>query len=327
MGIVRGGESMKVNIILYDSLSYEEIQLESMEDLKSLDTGDKNIWVDIVGLEDTGSLRELSDYFGINSLITRDILGGDLLSKYENFNDYLYIAFGITNLEIEEFRDLETINLSFVLYSDKLITFRPRELKVIDEIKDMVRNSNNPKLDNNNYLLFVIIDEVLDRYYDILEKIGEYIDELEDQLLVNPNKEILQDVYELKRNFIFIRKSLWAIRNMLNSISMGDELLDDRSIYYVRAIYNDVIQIIDLVETYREICSGMLDTYLSSIGNKTNDVMKILTIVSTIFIPISFYSNLFMMNMKNIWSYIIFWGLSLSTSFLLLYYFRRKDWF
>ncbi|HEY4544344.1 MAG TPA: CorA family divalent cation transporter, partial [Tissierellaceae bacterium] len=146
-------------------------------------------------------------------------------------------------------------------------------------------------------------------------------------LLINPNKKILQDVYELKRNFIYIRKSLWSIRNMLNNVSLGDEIIDDKSIYYIKSVYNDVIQIIDLVETYREVCSGMLDTYLSSIGNKTNDVMKILTIVSTIFIPISFYSNLFMMNMKNIYSYVIFWGLSISTALCLLLYFKRKDWF
>ncbi len=114
---------------------------------------------------------------------------------------------------------------------------------------------------------------------------------------------------------------------MLNNVSLGDEIIDDKSMYYIKSVYNDVIQIIDLVETYREVCSGMLDTYLSSIGNKTNDVMKILTIVSTIFIPISFYSNLFMMNMKNIYSYIIFWGLSISTALCLLLYFRKKDWF
>lgn len=318
---------MKINVILYSDTSYEEFLVDSLEEIETINMSNKNIWLDIVGPYEEKDIIELGNYYDINSLVLRDILEEETISKYENFNEYLYIAFGITKLDIKEFKSLENVRINFILYKDKLITIRPEEYKVINDIKFMIKTSNSSKLNNPNYILFVILDEVIDRYYDILEIIGEYIDTLEDELLVNPNKKILQDVYELKRNFIYIRKSLWSIRNMLNNVSLGDEIIDDKSMYYIKSVYNDVIQIIDLVETYREVCSGMLDTYLSSIGNKTNDVMKILTIVSTIFIPISFYSNLFMMNMKNIYSYVIFWGLSVSTALFLLLYFKRKNWF
>lgn len=214
------------------------------------------------------------------------------------------------------------MKINVILYSDT--SYEEFLVDSLEEIEMM-------NIDNKNVWIDIVgpyeekdIIE-LGNYYDINSLVLR--DVLEDELLVNPNKKILQDVYELKRNFIYIRKSLWSIRNMLNNVSLGDEIIDDKSMYYIKSVYNDVIQIIDLVETYREVCSGMLDTYLSSIGNKTNDVMKILTIVSTIFIPISFYSNLFMMNMKNIYSYIIFWGLSISTALCLLLYFRKKDWF
>lgn len=317
---------MKINVIVYTDSSYEEIEIQSIEEIKNINREGKNLWIDVVGLDDKATISQIGEYFDINELVTRELMEEDSLSKYENYNDYFYISFGITRLDIGKFKNLEHIKISFVMFDDKLISFRDEESNLVDETKKILELSHNPKLKNQMYLLFLILDSIINKFYEIIEKIGEYVDKLEDDLLEEPDKKILQDIYELKRNFIFIRKSLWAIRNMLNSISIGDEIIDESSIYYVKSVYNDVIQIIDLVETYREICSGMLDTYLSSISNKTNDVMKTLTIVSTIFTPISFYSGLYMMVFKDTMSYYVFWGMTIVTVIGLLFYFEKKGW-
>ncbi len=318
---------MEINLIEYDSESFREEKLKDLGKLKELDLNDKNLWIDIVALEDKNSLEEIGRIFNIHNLVIEDILEENTRSKYENFNSYVYINISTSNLEIEELKEIEKTNISFIVYDKLLLSFRREDCRELESIKEKLRISEDKRLDYLSYLVYLIIQTVLNKYYLVVEELGIYIDELEDQLLNDPSQEVLHLIYELKRNLILIRKSLWATKNVINSISLNDTvLLDTRSNYYIKSIFNDIIQIIDLVETYREISSGMLDTYLSSIANKTNDVMKILTIVSTIFTPISFYSGLYMMEMKGPKSYLVFIGISSITLFFMLTYFRKRDW-
>ena len=141
---------MKINVILYSDTSYEEFLVDSLEEIEMMNIDNKNVWIDIVGLYEEKDIIELGNYYDINSLVLRDV------SKYENFNEYLYIAFGITKLDIEEFKSLENVRINFILYKDKLITIRPEEYKVINDIKFMIKSSNSNKLNNPNYILFVI---------------------------------------------------------------------------------------------------------------------------------------------------------------------------
>lgn len=318
---------MEINLIEYDSENFREEKLKDLGKLKELDLNDKNLWIDIVALEDKNSLEEIGRIFNIHNLVIEDILEENTRSKYENFNSYVYINISTSNLEIEELKEIEKTNISFIVYDKLLLSFRREDCRELESIKEKLRISEDKRLDYLSYLVYLIIQTVLDKYYLVVEELGIYIDELEDQLLNDPSQEVLHLIYELKRNLILIRKSLWATKNVINSISLNDTvLLDTRSNYYIKSIFNDIIQIIDLVETYREISSGMLDTYLSSIANKTNDVMKILTIVSTIFTPISFYSGLYMMEMKGPKSYLVFIGISSVTLLFMLTYFRKRDW-
>ncbi len=183
-------------------------------------------------------------------------------------------------------------------------------------------------------LLYSLLDAIVDGYFLLLEEIGEIIDTLEDELLIEPSDEILQKIYVLKRDLIYIRNNLWPMRNVSSNLSKDQyDLIDGKTIYYMRDISDNVIQIIDLVEIYREICSGMLDTYLSSIGNKTNEVMKVLTIFSTIFIPLSFVAGVYGMNFDYMpelrwkYSYHTFWIFSLGITGFMLRYFKKKNWF
>jgi len=166
-----------------------------------------------------------------------------------------------------------------------------------------------------------------------MEKIGNEIDLVEDELLSDPNKEVLHKIYALKRELIFIQNTLWPMRNVVNTLSRNEsDLIDERTTRYFQDVYDHAIQMIDLTETYRDISSGMLDTYLSSISNKTNDVMKILTIYSTIFIPLSFLAGVYGMNFKYFpelnwkYSYPVFWLVSIFITIMMIRFFKKKDW-
>jgi len=315
------------NVIVYGQNYYESYYIDEIADLEKIDRSGHKVWIDVFNGSDE-AIKDLCSYFSINDFTQKDLLDFKRMSKYERYRDYLYLTFKMVNLDIEEFKDLEDTNIAFILFTDLIITFRQEAEDYIGEVKRSLKILDDPKINYVSYVAYIIIENILDKYYESLEEIGEYIDYLEDELMLNPNKKILNLIYELKRNFIFVRKSLWSTRNMISDLLLDDDSkIDKRANYYIKFVYNDIIQIIDLIETYREICSGMLDTYLSSIGNKTNDVMKILTLVSTIFTPISFYASLYMMNMSSRLSYIVFWGLSVATVMFMLSYFRKRGWF
>jgi magnesium transporter len=196
-----------------------------------------------------------------------------------------------------------------------------------------LKEGTNIRKNGADDLLYGLLDAIVDNYFLIVEDIGEKIDTVEDELLLNPKKEILQKIYTLKRDLIYIRNSLWPMRNVISSLSKNDyDLIDGKTIYYLRDVYDHVIQMIDIIETYRDICSGMLDTYLSSIGNKTNEVMKVLTIFSTIFIPLTFLAGVYGMNFRYLpelnwkYGYFSFWIISIIIIILMLRFFRKKDW-
>ena len=222
---------------------------------------------------------------------------------------------------------------SFILFKDLLISFQPVYFNPFSALVARMSEGSNIRKNGADDLLHALTDTIVDNYFLIVEKIGEKIDQVEDDLLTNPKREMLQEIYKLKRNLIYIKKTLWPMRNIMSSISKNEfELIDDKTLYYFRDIHDHIIQMIDITETYREICSGMLDTYLSSISNKTNDIMKVLTIFSTIFIPLTFLAGVYGMNFKYLpelnwkYGYASFWIISALLIGFMLRYFRKKNW-
>jgi len=178
-----------------------------------------------------------------------------------------------------------------------------------------------------------LIDTIVDNYFSVIEAIGENLDEVEDKVLLNPQKDLLEDIYKLKKELIYVRRVLWPMRNVISSVAIKEyELIDGKTIYYFKDIDDHIVQMIDIVETYRDISTGILDTYLSSISNKTNDIMKVLTIYSTIFIPLTFIAGVYGMNFKYLpelnwkYGYISFWVISAIITGFLIRFFKKKEW-
>lgn len=324
-------EITKLIYTKYDKDNFERKEIETIEEFLN-DSEEKEVrWLDIVGLSDEDVLQDICDKFHIHPLVVEDLLNIDQTPKVEDYEDSLFVI--AKNIILED-DILYQEQISFMIYKDKLISFRFEETGIFDEIKGRLREGTALRKNNPDDLLYALLDIIVDKYFIIMEDIGNRLDDLEDETLEKPDKKLLEKVYILKKDLISIRNILWPMRNAISIISKNEyEIIDGNTIYYFRDIYDHIIQIIDINETYREIASSMLEIYLSSIGNKTNEVMKVLTIFSTIFIPLTFIAGVYGMNFRYMpelyWkhSYVSFWIISLAITLYMLRFFKKKGWF
>jgi magnesium transporter len=234
----------------------------------------------------------------------------------------------------QEQGQIEAEQVSMVLGGNYLVTFQERKKDVFDPIrKRLIETGGRINKQGADYLAYSLIDAIVDHYFIVLENLGEQIEFLEEELVTDPDPETLQSIHELKRELIFLRKSVWPLREVISALERGDSpLLQPTTLIYLRDVYDHTIQIIETVETFRDIVSGMLDIYLSSVSNRMNEVMKVLTIIATLFIPLSFIVGVYGMNFKYMpllgwkWGYLAVWVVILLVVVGMLIYFRRKKW-
>ncbi len=315
---------------LYDEDSYSS---ELITDIKMLkNKGSKKQWIEVVGLHEADKIMSICNLFDIHPLTVEDILNTAQNSKQEEYKNYLFI--NLKELTIgNDTNKLETSQLSVIYMENLIITFKESETETLSDICKKLESKAPISSLGMDALLYEILDDLVDNYFLVLDEISEDIDNTEDALLIDPQPDLLHEIYRLKRILIYMRKVLWPTRNILNKLSKEDYYdISNKTTYYFRDIYDHTIQMIDIVETYRDICSGMLDTYLSSISNKTNDIMKVLTIFSTISVPLTFLTGVYGMNFINQpelhfkYGYHIFWIAAVGITFSMLYYFRKKKW-
>lgn len=319
--------------IIYTSYNSEEFNRREIKNIEDLIIPKPNMvnWIDVISINNFDLINKVGERFKLHPLIIEDILNIEQMPKVEDYDEYVFVI--IEELNFNEKEILETKQLSIVLFKDVVISFQESESDLYDNILLRLKEGASIRKNGTDDLLYALTDTVVDNYFLVLELIGEKIDEIEDELLINPKKEVLQELYKIKRDLIYIRKTLWPMRNTVSSITKNDyELIDERTLYYFRDVYDHILQIIDITETYREISSGLLDTYLSSIGNKTNDIMKILTIFSTIFIPLTFLAGVYGMNFKYFpelslkYGYAAFWVISIIITGFMVLFFKNKKW-
>lgn len=224
--------------------------------------------------------------------------------------------------------------MSLILGPNYVLSFQEREGDVFDAVRERIRNAKGRiRKTGPDYLAYALLDAVVDNYFVILERIGEKVGLLEDELAENPKPETLQNVHELKREMIILRKSVWPLREVVNGLIRDDsKLVHESTGVFLKDVYDHTIQVIDAVETYRDVLSGMLDLYLSTVSNRMNEVMKVLTIIATIFIPLTFVAGIYGMNFQFMpelgwhWSYPLVWLVMVTVAVLMVLFFRRKRW-
>ena len=251
----------------------------------------------------------------------------------EDFDDYLFVVLKMFRFD-EKDGETKTEQISLILGSDFVFSFQESEGDVFDSIRERLRNNKGRiRKAGADYLVYSLMDAVVDNYFMILEKLGETIEEIEDKLVTNPTSETLQTLHDLKREMIFLRKSVWPLREVISRLEKAESPLINKSTFvYLRDVYDHTIQVMDAVDTYRDMLSGMLDIYLSSISNRMNEIMKVLTVIATIFIPLTFITGIYGMNFEFMpelgqpWGYPVVLSVMLAIALVMLVYFRRKKW-
>jgi magnesium transporter len=262
-----------------------------------------------------------------------DILNTDQRPKIENYGEDLFIVLKMLSYD-EKKGEISAEQVSLVLRSNAVLSFTEKEKGAFTPIQERLRSGKGRlRKMGADYLAYTLLDIIVDHYFAILEKLSEKIEELEEKLVTNPTTPILQKIQNLKREMIFLRKWVWPLREVISSLERGESSwIQEGTRFYLRDVYDHTIQVMDTVETFREVLSGMMDIYLSSINNRMNAVMKVLTIIATIFMPLTFLAGVYGMNFKHMpelewqWGYPLLWVFMILIAVFMLISFRKKRW-
>lgn len=322
-----------LTLIDYDEAHFQERELKDVKECIVFKESPSVTWINVEGLHQVEITEKLGECYGLHPLVLEDILNTDQRPKIEDYKDYLYIVLKMLHEKENEGTVAEQISL--VLGPNFVISFQEGiEGDVFNSIRDKIKNNKGRiKSMGADYLAYSLVDAIVDNYFAILEKTGERIEDLEDDLLAHPTAETQHEIHKLKREMIFLRKAVWPLREVINVMERGESpLITAPARIYLRDVYDHTIQVIDAIEASRDIVSGMLDIYLSSISNKMNEIMKFLTIIGTIFIPLTFIVGVYGMNfdfmpeLKWRWGYFSVVAFMLAIAVFMLGYFKKKKW-
>jgi len=325
-------EKSKISVIRYDADFFEEKEIDSLKDFQMAKDGKAITWLNIDGLQDIELFEDTGRLFSLHPLVLEDILNTDQRPKTEDYGDYIY--FVLKNFYGKAGEDLLSDQISIILGKDFILSFQERESGIFTSIREKIsKNKGRIRKEGADYLAHAIIDSVVDNYFIVLENMEEQMEDLEDDVVKNPTSATLQMIHLLKRQLIILRKSLWPLREAVSALQRLDSpLINKSTVVYFKDIYDHTIAIIDTVETFRDMLSGMLDIYLSTISNRLNEVMKVLTIIATLFMPLTFIAGLYGMNFKYMpelewrWGYFGVLGIMVIVVVFMLRYFKRKKW-
>ncbi len=325
-------ERVAIRVIDYDEKNFEENDLNTVDECFSYQHKPIVTWINIDGIHQVDLIEALGKNFGLHPLILEDIVHTEQRPKMEDFEEYLFIVFKM--LFYDQENQIKSEQFSLVLGADYIITFQEREGDVFNHVRERLRKGKGRiRKMGPDYLAYALIDAIVDNYFIVLEKIGEEIESLEEELVTDPRPETLHAIHHLKKELIFLRKSVWPLREMISALERSESsLIQDKTTVFLRDVYDHTIQVIDVIETFRDMVSGMLEVYLSSVSNKMNEVMKVLTIIATIFMPMTFIAGVYGMNFKFMpelewhWGYPAVWSVILFLGVIMLVYFRKKRW-
>ena len=284
------------------------------------------------GVHAVENLQKLGECYHLHPLILEDILNTDQRPKIEDFDDYIYIVLRLINYNQD--KEVTSEQISLILGRNFVISLQESDGAVFAPILERLRTSKGRiRKSGADYLVYTLMDIIVDNYFVVLEKFGEALEYLEEEVVTKPSTQTLQDIHRFKYDMIMLRKSVWPLREVIGRLERREsDLIQEATGIYFKDVYDHTIVAIDNIETYRDILSGMLDIYLSSISNRLNEIMKVLTIIATIFMPLTFLAGVYGMNFKHMpelewtWGYPASLGLMLGISLTMLFFFRRKRW-
>ena len=290
-------------------------------------------WINLSGIHDISLIELFGQKFGIHNLALEDILNTQHRPKVEEMEGFSLIILKMLFFD-DETQSIEAEQISLILGPHYVLTFQEREGDVFDGVRGRLQRSNGRiRQRGTDYLAYALIDSIVDSYFHILEKIGDNLAELEEDLLNNPNQSVLGRIHHYKRQLMLLRKSVWPLREVISELYKEESsLIRDDTRVFLRDLYDHTIQVLDTVEIFRDTVSGLQDLYMSAVGNRMNEIMKVLTIMASIFIPLTFIAGIYGMNFEYIpelklrYGYFMVWGVMLGCVGGMVLYFRSKKW-
>ncbi len=333
IGAKKVGES-RIRILDYDEQGVREKDKALLDECVPFRDTATVTWIDIEGLHDIAMLDQLGQCYGLHSLILEDILNTDQRPKTDDMESYIYVVLKMLDFEPTTL-EIVSEQVSVVFGRNYVISLQEgREGDLFEPLRERIRGGKGRmrKL-GPDYLAYALLDTIIDHYFVILEKFAERIELLEEELVSDPRPETLHQIHRLKREMIFLRKSAWPLREVVNALEKSEsDLIRPATKIFLRDIYDHAIHIVDSIESYREMLSSMLDIYLSSVSNRMNQVMKVLTIIATIFMPLTFLAGIYGMNFKFMpelgwrWGYPLVLLVMAGAAGAMVYFFKKKNW-
>lgn len=324
----------KITVTQYNADTLIRHEITSISELKQLQNSELITWVNVDGLSDIHIVESIGQELNIHPLVLEDILSTHQRPKLEEYEDFLYLVIKGINLNQEKDFSLQYEQISILLLANHVISFKEKADDTFDPIHNHLQNHNGRlRQFGSDYLAYVILDTIVDEYFVVEDSLDEVIDPLEDNILFNSSKEMLQTVQQIRRGLISMKRNISPLRELLATIQRIDTpLLQEKTLRYYGDVYDHVLRVSDSLESYRERISAMHDIYLSSVSNKMNETMKILTIFASIFIPLTFIAGIYGMNFEYMpelkwrWAYPAIWVIFITISASLLVYFKNKKW-
>jgi len=326
-------EKIRITVVDYAEDHFEEREIQSACELAPYFGKPTMTWVDVVGIHDPHVIEEVCSQFEIHPLLMEDIMNTTQRPKIDDLGKYICLIVKLITFD-EKTMELRIEQLSLVFNDDFVLSFQESENGIFKPLRERIRSGlGRIRTMGTDYLVYTLMDAVVDHYFVVMEKMGEKIDGLEDEVVANPRRETLRGVQQLRDEILLVRRSVWPLREVISLLERAESpLVDKTTAIYFRDVYEHTIQVMDTVDTYRDILSGMFDIYLSSISNRLNEVMKVLTIIATLFMPLTFLAGVYGMNFEHMpelkwqYGYFMIWGVMIVIALTMLAFFRKKKW-
>ncbi len=326
-------EQVDIHVIEYNEVDVNEVHVTRPDDLSDLIDKNHVTWININGLHNLDLIEQIGQLFNIHPLVMEDIVNTEHRPKFEDYEDYLFIILKMLTYD-EANQEVISEQVSLVLTAGTVITFQEKPGDVFQGIRDRIFNSKGRlRKFGADYLTYALIDAIVEQFYIIIEKIELRMEKVEEELIQSPSNKTLNAIHRLRHDILYLRNTGWPLREIMNEFVHDDiPFINKSTEIYLRDVYDHSVQILEILDTVRDMITGMLDTYLSGLSNRMNEVIKVLTIISTIFIPLTFLAGVYGMNFRHMpeleWKlgYPLVWLIIIVLSFSMIIYFKRKKW-
>jgi magnesium transporter len=326
-------ERVKIEVIDYDKDNFQKHSLKNALEAAPYANSQSVTWINVTGVHEAKKVAELGKVFSLHPLTLEDIMDTTQRPKVDEYEEYLFIVLKMAYYS-ESGDDIIIEQVSLVLGKNYVISFQENKADILDPLRERIRQGQGKiRKEGSAYLMYAIIDLITDHYFTILEELGEKIEYLEEDVLRRADFMALKRIYNIKQALIILSKAIWPMRDVVNRLEKTEhKLFKGRISLYLRDVYDHSIQVVETLETYRDMVSGIHDLYLSNQSNRMNEVMKVLTIFASIFIPLTFIAGVYGMNFDHMPElrtengYYVLWGIFIALATGMLVYFRRKKW-